>query len=115
KAVKKILEVWQVEQKHQNSTYRFMRDTWREEDTLINDGIGTPVNYTGMTWSGFRPSDDRCIYHYLIPSNMFAVVVLTYLEDIYKNLIQDEFTLLETISSLKKTINEGIISHGRVK
>ena len=29
----------------------------------------------------FRPSDDACTYGYLIPSNMFAVVVLGYLEE----------------------------------
>lgn len=113
-AVKKILEVWKKEQNHQNSTYSFKRDTWREEDTLSNNGRGTPVDYTGMTWSGFRPSDDRCIYHYLVPSNMFAVVVLTYLEDIYQTIIQDECNLLEKIRYLKKTIKEGIETHARV-
>lgn len=37
-----------------------------------------------MTWSGFRPSDDTCRYGYLVPSNMFAVVVLGYVEEIFK-------------------------------
>lgn len=40
--------------------------------------------FTGMTWSGFRPSDDTCRYGYLVPSNMFAVVVLGYVEEIFK-------------------------------
>ena len=29
-----------------------------------------------MTWSGFRPSDDPCQYHYLVPSNLFASHIL---------------------------------------
>lgn len=45
-------------------------------ETLPYNGLGKPVGFTGMTWSGFRPSDDACWYGYLIPSNMFAVVIL---------------------------------------
>ena len=29
-----------------------------------------------MTWSGFRPSDDACVYGYNIPANAFAAVSL---------------------------------------
>ena len=76
-AVNEVLTVWEIEQDHNRSAYQFERDTTREEDTLVNRGRGTEVAPTGMTWSGFRPSDDRCIYHYLVPSNMFAVVVWT--------------------------------------
>ncbi|SFH54593.1 glycoside hydrolase family 125 protein [Pisciglobus halotolerans] len=113
-AVQKILEVWKTEQQHENSPYRFTRDTTREEDTLTNDGLGSPVAETGMTWSGFRPSDDRCIYHYLVPSNMFAVVVLNYMEDIYENILK-ETQLLETIRGLKEEIQQGIETHARVQ
>ena len=38
--------------------------------------------HTGMTWSAFRPSDDEQTYGYLVPSNMFAVVALTYVDKI---------------------------------
>ena len=43
--------------------------------------MGAPVAYTGMTWSGFRPSDDACVYHYLVPSNMMAVSALRKMQD----------------------------------
>ncbi|GAA4981008.1 glycoside hydrolase family 125 protein [Kitasatospora paranensis] len=33
-------------------------------DTLQRGGRGAPVAVTGMSWSGFRPSDDRCTYGY---------------------------------------------------
>ena len=58
-------------------------------DTLTNDGKGAPVGYTGMTWSGFRPSDDACKYGYLIPSNMFASVVLDYMAEFLEKDFQD--------------------------
>ena len=49
----------------------------RDRQTLSREGKGALVKSgVGLTWSGFRPSDDACIYGYLIPSNMFATVVL---------------------------------------
>ena len=60
KAVKNTLNVFKTEQNHEDSPYHFVRDTERHEDTLIRDGKGAKTAYTGMTWSGFRPSDDAC-------------------------------------------------------
>ncbi|MEG0553390.1 MAG: glycoside hydrolase family 125 protein [Carnobacterium sp.] len=113
-AVEKILVLWKTEQNHENSPYLFERDTWREEDTLVNKGKGSPIKVTGMTWSGFRPSDDRCIYNYLVPANMFAVVVLDYLKEIYTNILK-ETELIEDITTLRQEINEGIKQYGQVK
>ena len=113
-AVEKILALWKTEQNHENSPYVFERDTWREEDTLVNEGKGSPIKVTGMTWSGFRPSDDRCIYNYLVPANMFAVVVLDYLKEIYTEILK-ETELLEEISTLRQEINKGIEEYGQVK
>ena len=56
---------------------------------MINDGKGAPVIPTGMTWSGFRPSDDACAYGYLVPSNMFAVVVLGYIVEIFSSILNE--------------------------
>ena len=39
-----------------------------------------------MTWCSFRPSDDQTQYGYLIPSNMFAVKALDYLQEIFRYL-----------------------------
>ena len=112
-AVHKILDLWTVEQNHENSDYNFERDTTRSEDTLTNDGRGPEVAYTGMTWSGFRPSDDACIYNYLVPSNMFAVVVLGYLEKIFTDIIQDK-DIADKAKNLKEEIDKGIKEHGIV-
>ncbi|VGU92828.1 meiotically up-regulated gene 157 protein [Streptococcus pyogenes] len=60
RGVELILDLWTVEQDHAQSPYLFERDTWRKEDTLTHEGKGSPVAPTGMTWSGFRPSDDAC-------------------------------------------------------
>jgi meiotically up-regulated gene 157 (Mug157) protein len=75
--IESILHTWTIEQRHSEaSPYRFERDSDLATETLANHGLGSPIGYTGMSWSGFRPSDDACAYNYLIPSNMLAVSVL---------------------------------------
>lgn len=112
--VKRILDTWRTEQRHgECSTYRFSNPKRRWVDTLHNNGMGAPVNYTGMTWSGFRPSDDACTFGYLIPSNMFAVVVLGYIEHMAKEIYGDE-ELAKEAFSLKEEIDHGIKDYGMV-
>lgn len=113
-AVDRILTVWETEQHHERSPYLFERDTWRKEDTLKNGGKGTETAYTGMTWSGFRPSDDACEYHYLVPSNMFAVVVLRYVEEIFADIIGDS-AIQARAEKLRMEIEAGIQQHAIVK
>lgn len=114
KASKIILDLWKVEQHHVNSPYTFERNTDRFEDTLSHDGRGSDVAYTGMTWSGFRPSDDACIYHYLVPSNMFAVVACSYIEEIAMHHFNDENLKLQA-KGLKEEIESGIRKHGVIE
>lgn len=71
-----IMTVFETEQHHDQSPYYFKRVDCPANDTLTNDGRGTPVGYTGMIWNGFRPSDNACEYGYHVPSNMFVVAVL---------------------------------------
>lgn len=87
-AAKKITEVFRIEQHHESeSKYSFEREGCVYTDTLSRNGKGALVNEKcGLIWSGFRPSDDACQYGYLIPSNMFAVVVLNYLGEIFKEI-----------------------------
>lgn len=112
--VKKILHVFKTEQNHEHSDYTFTRDTTRKEDTLINEGRGAKVAPTGMTWSGFRPSDDACSYGYLIPSNMFAVVVLGYIEELFQTVLKDH-SIVEKAKKLREDIQQGINEYGLVE
>jgi meiotically up-regulated gene 157 (Mug157) protein len=56
---------------------------------LARGGRGSAVAYTGMVWTGFRPSDDPARYHYNIPVNMFAVVVLRDLSTLARTAFHD--------------------------
>ena len=102
--VETILGVWRTEQHHvEKSPYRFTRTDCPYQDTIHNNGMRAPVAYTGMTWSGFRPSDDACTYGYLIPSNMFAVVVLGYAAEMLGN-----HPLAAEALALRAEIQEGL-------
>lgn len=109
--IKKVLMVFKTEQDHDASPYLFERDTWRKEDTLTHEGKSTPVKPTGMTWSGFRPSDDACKYGYLVPSNMFAVVVLGYIQELFSSVLTDE-TIVAQAKTLQTEIQTGIDTYG---
>lgn len=77
-AARSIVALWRREQDHAGSDYRFLRtDGPFAGDSLPGGGHGGPVARTGMTWSGFRPSDDACTFGYLVPSNAMAAVSLT--------------------------------------
>ncbi len=71
-----VVRIFQQEQNHETSKYYFIRNSFFPHDGLGSDGRGAPVAHSGMTWSGFRPSDDACTYGYLVPSNLFAASVL---------------------------------------
>lgn len=90
--IRTVIKLFRTEQNHEkNSPYRFQRKNCVYTDTLSRDGRGALVKGdTGLIWSGFRPSDDACVYGYLIPSNMFAVVALKYVAEIAETVLMDE-------------------------
>ncbi len=109
KVARVIINLWRIEQDHENkSTYSFVRRNCPYTDTLSRDGKGSLVKSNiGLTWSGFRPSDDSCTYGYLIPSNMFASVVLNYVAEISREVLKNK-ELEEEAISLAQEIKEGI-------
>lgn len=112
RAYRVMLDTMITEQHHdERSTYSFARVGEFAHDTLENGGRGAKTAYTGMVWSAFRPSDDRCKYHYLVPANMFASVTLkTLARNIAAAGIDDP--LKDTTLRLTSEIDEGIAKYG---
>ena len=89
-ATKVILDLLEREQNHDPNTYRFERKDVRDFDFLSHGGYGSPVAYTGMIWSGFRPSDDACKFGYLIPANAHMAKVLEQLAELPDEVFSDQ-------------------------
>jgi meiotically up-regulated gene 157 (Mug157) protein len=98
------LATMEREQDHpRNSKY-----THRE---MPQGGKGNPVRYTGMIWTGFRPSDDACTYNFLIPSEMMAVVALGQLEEIERSVYHNVIKA-QRAKALRDEVQTGIQTYG---
>ncbi len=107
RAFVRVLQVLRDEQHHDTrSRYR--------HDQLANNGRGSQVRYTGMVWTGFRPSDDPARYQFNIPENMFAVVVMRDLTTIARRVWNDD-KLADNAWGLSVEIQRGIEQNGTLE
>ena len=82
-AMRVVIRTFREQQRMEGpGPYSFRRMTTTPNDTLNLEGYGNPVKPCGLIASGFRPSDDACIYPFLIPSNLFAITSLRNLAEI---------------------------------
>ncbi|MBN8580438.1 MAG: glycoside hydrolase family 125 protein [Anaerolineae bacterium] len=94
--------------------YRFQRITSVSHDTVPMSGFGNPTRPNGLIHSAFRPSDDACIYPFLIPSNFFAVRTLEQLAEIYSTQIKEPIFEAECIS-LANEVRSALSKHAIVQ
>jgi meiotically up-regulated gene 157 (Mug157) protein len=120
-AVHIMIDLWIAEQRHEDDAFptgplldcQNCGKPYRYPG-LARDGKGTPTNASsGLTWTGFRPSDDECHYHFLIPANMMCVTVLEYVMELSLDVWHDE-ALHKRARSLQRAILRGIQEHGIV-
>jgi hypothetical protein len=95
-----------------NEQHHARRSQYRHPQ-LANNGRGSPVAYTGMVWTGFRPSDDAARYQYNIPVNMFASVVLHMLGDLERDVLGD-WDAARNAWGLAVDIQRGVEQYGYV-
>ena len=107
RAFERVLSTMRDEQRHaQRSHYRHPQ--------LADNGRGSPVKYTGMVWTAFRPSDDPARYHYNIPVNMFASVVMKDLTTIARDVWHDG-KMASNAWGLSVEIQRGIEQYGTLE
>ncbi|GAB3249093.1 glycoside hydrolase family 125 protein [Kineosporia babensis] len=110
-----IVAQFRLEQRHEElSPYRFVRPDAIPTETLVREGLGTPLGFTGMTWSGFRPSDDACTYGYNVPGNLLAAQGLRYLAEIATSCFADA-ALAQDALALSGELVAGVNEFGLVK
>jgi hypothetical protein len=90
--------------------YYFQRDTTEPTDSLIH-GMGAPSNYTGMSKSHFRPSDDSHTLPFPIAANSMAVVALLDLASLFDGPANNASFATE-LKQLAAEIQQGITKYG---
>lgn len=98
------------QRKHAPGPYHFQREAATPTETLNESGYGNPVNPVGLICSGFRPSDDACIFPFLVPSNLFAVTALRQLAEMVHQLFNDS-ELAGSASSLASEVEAALRTH----
>lgn len=89
-AMKLIVKTFKEQQrKENNGPYRFQRKAAPPTDSQYGGGYGNPTKKIGLIHSMFRPSDDSTFYPFLVSSNMFAVVSLNQLNEIFTKVLSD--------------------------
>lgn len=109
------MDTLKTEQDHEGrSPYRFERKGCVFTDTLSRDGRGALVKGNiGLVFSGFRPSDDACVYGYHIPDNMFASAVLGDAAEIARTFYGDEALAAEA-AAFSDEIRRAVLKYGVV-
>ncbi len=89
-AAQRIVRTFREQQRKDNlGPYHFQRAAQNPTDSLPLGGYGNPVRPNGLICSGFRPSDDACVYPFFIPANLFAVAALRWLAEMATQIHHD--------------------------
>lgn len=70
-----------------------------------------PTAVTGLIWTGFRPSDDRCKYNYLIPAEAMAAQALKALVEISTTVMKDKVTT-QSATKVEREVSAAIAKYG---
>src|SRR5665648_218286 len=90
-AMKLIVKTFREQQRMDGKgPYSFTRKTEVPTDTQFGRGFGNPTKKVGLIHSMFRPSDDSTFYPFLVSSNMFAVVSLRQLAEMFTTVVKDK-------------------------
>jgi meiotically up-regulated gene 157 (Mug157) protein len=90
RAMALVIKTFREQQRKETlGPYKFQRETPVAYDTVPFGGYGNPTKKIGLIHSMFRPSDDACIFPFLIPSNYFAVVSLRQLSEIASRAVNE--------------------------
>ncbi|RXH56296.1 hypothetical protein GRAN_3153 [Granulicella sibirica] len=110
-AMHRVVRTMRVQQRKDGpGPYHFQRESDVSTEMLPNAGFGNPVKPVGLIASGFRPSDDACIFPFLIPSNLFAVTSLRQLAEMARTILNDT-TLATEAQSLATEVEQALKQH----
>jgi uncharacterized protein len=109
-----ILRTFREQQrKHGPGPYSFQRESPVPGESLAFGGFGNPAVPNGMIFSMFRPSDDACIYPFLVPANLFAVRSLHQLASLAMFVEPLDLKLADEATSLANEVQRATLQYGK--
>ncbi|UZK67701.1 glycoside hydrolase family 125 protein [Sphingomonas sp. M1-B02] len=93
--------------------YHFQRVDPSPTETLMFGGYGAPTRKVGLIHSGFRPSDDACVFPFLIPSNLFAVSALKMLATVLRE-ARGDGAAAQDAEALSAEVRQALDAHGKM-
>lgn len=101
------------QRKDEPGPYHFQRVDPSPTETLMFGGYGAPTKKVGLIHSGFRPSDDACVFPFLIPSNLFAVSALRMLAVVLREARGDAAAAADA-EALAAEVAKALDAHGKM-
>ncbi len=109
-----IVDTLRVQQRKDSpGPYRYQRLTKIPTDSLMLDGYGPPSNKVGLIHSAFRPSDDACVYPFLVPANLFAVSSLRQIARVHRE-ARDDVAAARDAEALANEVEAALRQHAIV-
>jgi meiotically up-regulated gene 157 (Mug157) protein len=117
RAVRLIIDVMHAEQstldkETKDGLFQFRTESGHLHPALRLEGYGYPGKRCGLSRCVFRPSDDECVFPYLIPANAMAVVYLRKILPILEALT--DFDTAGAVKRMSGDIDLGIKEWGIV-
>ncbi|RXD05686.1 glycoside hydrolase family 125 protein [Sphingomonas sp. UV9] len=114
KAMRRAVATFREQQRQDGKgPYHFQRLNVSPTETLMFEGYGAPTRKVGLIHSMFRPSDDACLYPFLIPSNLFAVSALRMLATVQREARGDRAGATDS-EALATEVEAALRAHGRM-
>ena len=103
------------EQQRKNSPgpYRFERSSPIPSESQMLSGYGNPARPVGLIHSGFRPSDDACVFPLFVPANLFAVQALRQVAEMATTVCHDA-ALASDATELAGEVSAALARYGQV-
>jgi meiotically up-regulated gene 157 (Mug157) protein len=113
-AARAIVRTFREQQRlHSPGPYHYQRSSPIPSESQMLSGYGNPARPVGLIHSGFRPSDDACIFPLFVPANLFAVANLRRLAELANGACHNA-ALANDAGALADEVEKALQQHAQI-